>query len=70
MKPTQPLLDEAAAVTSSALNNDPTEKLVGREEAADWGKLDNKGGPVNYGWTEKGNFKRSRHSYTYYQLEV
>lgn len=70
MKSIQPLPDEVTAVINSAVNSDLAEKSVGREEVADQGKFENNRRSVNYGWTEKGNFKRSRHSYTYYQSEV
>lgn len=67
MKTTQPLHDKAVPVTSNNWKNGLEEKLVWREGVKDQGELENNSGSVNHHWPEKGNFKRSRHGYTYYQ---
>jgi hypothetical protein len=64
MQSAQLLPGKAAAVTSNTLKNSAEETLVWREGVADQGEVENILGPVDR--PEKVNFKRSRHSYTYY----
>lgn len=69
MKSTQSLSNKVAAVTSSNLKSGPEEKLVGREALADQSESENILGSASPGWPETFAFKRSRHSYTYYQSD-
>ncbi|MCK6626554.1 MAG: hypothetical protein L6R45_15420 [Anaerolineae bacterium] len=67
MKSAQLLPGKAAAVTSNTLKNGAMETLVWREVEAGQGEIENILGPVDR--PEKINFKRSRHSYTYYRSD-